>query len=175
VSITRSTMIKIPVAGTYSLDLARSSIDFTTRHIFGLGKVKGSFALAEGEAAVTDPVMGSSVSATALASSFSSGFAKRDKDVKSRKFLDAKKFPDIQFRSTGLANEDSQWLIRGEITAHGVTAPVELKVSEVSTDANSLTLRATGRVDRYAHGVTGGKGIAARYLDLNITARAVRI
>jgi len=34
---------------------------------------------------------------------------------------------------------------------------------------------ATGKVDRYAHDITKLKGMAARYLTLNITARAGRI
>jgi hypothetical protein len=36
-------------------------------------------------------------------------------------------------------------------------------------------VRATGKVDRYAHDITKLKGMAARYLTLNIFAHADRV
>ena len=39
---------------------------------------------------------------------------------------------------------------------------------------DGLALRATTRIDRYAFGLTKKKGLAARYLDLEITAQATR-
>ena len=71
--------------------------------------------------------------------------------------------------------DPASWLLRGTITARGNTTPVELTIIEASTNPSGLPLRATGKVDRYAHDITKLKGMAARYLTLNITARAGRI
>jgi hypothetical protein len=51
---------------------------------------------------------------------------------------------------------------------------VELAVTESRGSRDGLTLRATTRIDRYAFGLTKKKGLAARYLDLEITAQATR-
>lgn len=57
----------------------------------------------------------------------------------------------------------------------GNTAPVELTIIEVSSHPTGLTVRATGKVDRYAHNINKMKGMAARYLTLTIAAHADRV
>lgn len=63
------------------------------------------------------------------------------------------------------------WL-RGQLTVRGHSAPAELAVTESRASGDGLTLRGTTRIDRYAFGLTKKKGLAARYLDLEITAQA---
>jgi polyisoprenoid-binding protein YceI len=82
--------------------------------------------------------------------------------------------PEIVFTSTGFGETAQGWILRGEITARGVVAPVELKVLEVGMDGETVTFRATGTVDRYDHSIVRMKGMAGRYLALEIQARAVR-
>lgn len=166
--------VQIPAAGTYRLDPAASSISFTTRHMFGLGGVAGTFRLVSGEITITDPVTSSAASAVIDAASFDTGSAARDKDIKSANFLHTGEHPQITFTSTELAREGDRWLLRGQITVRGNSAPAELVVSEARTADDGLVVRATTRVDRYAHGLMKKKGMAGRYLDLTITARAAR-
>lgn len=167
--------VQLPAVGTYRIDPSTSTIAFTTRHMFGFGAVKGSFELSSGEIIVAEPVTASRVVASASANSFTTGNAKRDKHVRSADFLQAETFPEISFRSSELVRDGASWLLRGTITARGNTAPVELTIIEATTDPTGLTLRATGKVDRYAHDITKMKGIAARYLTLNIAAHADRV
>ena len=49
--------VQIPAAGTYRIDPAASSLTFATRHMFGLGAVKGSFRLVSGEITIADPTI----------------------------------------------------------------------------------------------------------------------
>ena len=63
-------------------------------------------------------------------------------------------------------------MLRGQLTVRGHSAPVELAVTESRASGDGLTLRGTTRIDRYAFGLTKKKGLAARYLDLEITAQA---
>ncbi len=166
--------VEIPAAGTYRVEPSTSTIGFSAKHLFGNGTVKGSFAVTSGEIVVTEPVTASQVSASASAQSFESANPKRDAQVKSASFLHAEANPEITFRSTELLEQGGQWVLRGEITARGTSAPVELTVVESRADASGLTLRATGTVDRYAHGITKMKGMAGRYLAVDISAHAIR-
>ena len=169
------TTVSIPPAGTYKVDAAASSVTFATRHMFGLGAVTGSFKLLSGEITIADPVTSSTATAVIDAASFATGSAARDKDVKSANFLHVQDHPEITFRSTELEESGEGWVLRGQITARGHAARADVALSEVRTDTNGLTIRATCRVDRYAHGVTKKKGMAGRYLDLEITARAMPV
>ena len=46
------------------------------------------------------------------------------------KVLDSAGFPEIRFRSTAAKREGAGWLIEGELTLHGQTRPLTLKVAE---------------------------------------------
>jgi len=166
--------LQIPAAGTYQLDPETSSIGFATRHMFGLGGVTGTFRVTSGEITIADPVTSSSASAVIDAASFRSGNDARDKDVKSANFLHAGEHPQITFTSTDVARDDDRWLVRGQITVRGTSAPAELDITEVRTDESGFFVKATTRIDRYAHGLLKKKGLAARYLDLTISAHATR-
>ena len=166
--------VQIPPAGTYRLDPEASSITFETRHMFGLAGVTGNFRLVSGEITITDPVTSSAASAVIDAASFHTGGAARDKDVKSANFLHAGEHPQIRFSSTGLARDGDRWLLRGQVTVRGTSAPAELVITEARTAEDGFAIKAATRIDRYAHGVTKKKGLAGRYLDLNVTARATR-
>ncbi len=169
-----SATVQIPAAGTYRLDPQASTIGFATRHMFGLGRVTGTFRLISGEITIADPVTASTASAVIDASSFQTGNGTRDKDVKSANFLHVGEHPQITFTSTELAQDGDRWLLRGQITVRETSTPAELVVTEARSDADSLFVKATTRIDRYAHGLTKKKGLADRYLDLTITARAAR-
>jgi polyisoprenoid-binding protein YceI len=169
-----SATVQIPAAGTYRLDPEASSIGFATRHMFGLGGVTGTFRVTSGEITIADPVTSSSASAVIDAASFHTGNDTRDKDVKSANFLHAGEHPEITFKSTDVARDGDRWLVQGQITVRGTSAPTELVVTEVRADANDIFVKATTRIDRYVHGLIKKKGLAARYLDLTINAHATR-
>jgi polyisoprenoid-binding protein YceI len=53
-----------------------------------------------------------------------------DRTMKSDKVLDTGRFPEIAFASTAVKSSDPQrYLVRGNLTLHGVTRPVELTVT----------------------------------------------
>lgn len=52
-----------------------------------------------------------------------------DQTMKSDKVLDVQRYPDIRFVSTSVtAQEGGHYQVRGDLTLHGVTKPVELPV-----------------------------------------------
>lgn len=167
--------LQIPFAGTYAVEATRSRIDFTTRALLGLSKVTGRFVVRSGEIVVSDQLAGSRVQADVDASSFQTNNAKRDKHVRSKALLDAEQFPTIAFHSAQIQRGAEAWIVDGVLTAHGKDAPLTLTVVSTTTSGDEVRLEAIGRVDRYAHGVTYGKGMAARYLELRLIVCATRI
>jgi polyisoprenoid-binding protein YceI len=164
-----------PPPGTYRLDADRSTISFTTRHFFGLGKVTGTFALVSGEIVVAEPPSASSVTAAASAESFASANPTRDKAIKSRTYLDAEHHPRLGFRSADVRDTPDGWVLTGELTVRDNTAPIEFTVTDAAVDGSTVTVHAAGRADRYAHGLTAQKGMTGRYIDLELTAVADRV
>ncbi|MCW2495745.1 YceI family protein [Jatrophihabitans sp.] len=166
---------RTPAAGYYRIDPLRTEVRFTTRHLFGLGGVSGTVQLRDAEFSIGDPISESTVAAVLDASSFDSGLAARNKEVRSSRYLDTSRYPDILFTCTLIDQSDGKWVAVGVVTAHGVTEPVDLTLDQFTTTLDDeLALHATARVDRYAHGITFGRGLAGRWLDIGITAIATR-
>jgi polyisoprenoid-binding protein YceI len=94
------TVPDLPVVapGTYRIDAEASRIGFKTRHMFGLGPVKGTFALTTGEITVADVPERSSVQATASAASFNTRNPLRD--VRPRRSDDSRHSSGARRRST---------------------------------------------------------------------------
>jgi polyisoprenoid-binding protein YceI len=172
---TQPAAIAAPAPGSYRIDAARSAITFTTRHLFGLGAVRGRFELREGEIRVTDPLPESSARAVISAASFHTGNASRDSAVKSARLLDAGAHPDITFITRRLDQADGRWVLRGLLSVRGTAHPVALLIEEAQPAGPDLRLRASVRLDRYDFGVTSYRGLAARYLDFRLDIVAHRL
>ena len=159
---------RLPAAGTYVVDPAAPTVRFSTRHFWGIGPVRGTFAVTGGTITVaTDRI---EAVGSVDAASIDTGNTTRDAQVRSRTYLDAEHHPEITLRAAGAPGGP----ITGELTARGGTAPVELTVVDVQEDGPTLTVRVTTTVDRYAHGITAMKGMTGRRLQLELTARATR-
>ncbi|WP_030489047.1 YceI family protein [Micromonospora chokoriensis] len=103
----------IPVAGTYLLDQAHKRIGFLSRHMM-VSPVRGEFAEATAQIFVAEDPLLSSVTATIMSASITTGSADRDTHLKSADFLDVERYPTLEYRSTGIkwkGNEDPifQW------------------------------------------------------------------
>jgi polyisoprenoid-binding protein YceI len=169
-----TTLAPTPAVGHYRIDPVRTTVRFFTRHLFGLGAVSGTVRLREADFSVTD-ASSATVHAVLDAASFETGNPRRDTDVRSATYLDVTAYPDITFSSQRVRLSEAKWVAVGTVTAHGVAAPVDLTLDEVRhSDDGELILRASAKIDRYAHGVTAGKGMAARWLTVEVTAIARR-
>ena len=165
--------VQLPPAGTYEVDPGLSSLTFTTRHMFGLGRVTGTFQVESGRITIAEPVTYSTARAVVEARSFRTGTTRRDDHVRSPAFLHAERHPDIRFESTRVARGDAgAWVVKGLLTVRGHQAPVELTVDSLSVENGSLRISASTTVDRYRHGLTASKGLAARLLRLSLTTTA---
>ncbi|MEV4753918.1 YceI family protein [Micromonospora sp. NPDC049559] len=120
--------LTIPTAGTYELDQNHKRVGFVARHMM-VSKVRGEFAEATATITVGEDPLQSSVTATIQAASINTGQADRDNHLRSGDFLDAEKFPTLEFRSTGVkSHSGNEFVLVGELTIRDVTRPVELEV-----------------------------------------------
>jgi polyisoprenoid-binding protein YceI len=173
-------MAGISAVGLYRVDPTTSSITFKTRHLFGLGRVRGRFELHDGEIHVADPVSGSWAEARVGTASFRTGNSARDAAVLSSRLLDAYGHPFITFTAAappglGPGSFNREWALHGQLTVCGTTAPLILAIEHLGATTGGLRLRATSQVDRYDFGVTKAKGWAGRRLQLSVEVVATRV
>lgn len=165
------TTIEAPALGTYRIEAGESTVEFATRHMFGLAPVRGTFTLREGIVHVAEPVEASMVRATIDAASFDTGLAQRDTSVRSATFLDTARHPDITFVANGVQGTG----LAGTLTVKGRTEPLDVRVDEVRVLDHRLQIRASAEVDRYRWGVTALKGMTGRRLRFTLALVASRV
>lgn len=158
--------------GSYDIDPERTTIRFRTRHMFGLGPVRGTFAIRSGAVSVTDPLDGSTIYAEIEAASFRTGNPQRDRTVLSRRHLDATRYPVITFAAPG--TDPAAGAISGTLTVRGTERPVTLTVTSAEQAGAEVAVTATMHIDRFEFGLTAMRGLAGRYLDLELAAICVR-
>jgi polyisoprenoid-binding protein YceI len=161
-----------PQLGHYGIDTAKSAVRFRTRHMFGLGPVRGGFSILSGSVDVAEPLTDSAISADIESASFRTGNPQRDGMVRSARFLDSANYPVISFRNGRISADGST--IGGELTVREVTRPVSLSVQQAAASGRAVTVTASVRIDRTEFGVTAMPGITGRYLDLTVEVRCVR-
>lgn len=165
------TTIEAPALGAYRIEAGESTVEFVTRHLFGLAPVRGSFTLRDGIVHVADPVDASMVRATIDAGSFDTGTRQRDDNVRSARFLDTARHPEITFVANGLHGDS----LKGTLTVKGRTEPLDVRIDEVRVLGHRLQIRAGAEVDRYRWGVTAMKGMTGRWLRFTLSLVASRV
>jgi polyisoprenoid-binding protein YceI len=165
------TTIEAPALGAYRIDASESTVEFVTRHLFGLAPVRGAFTLRDGIVHVAEPTDASMVRATIDAGSFDTGLPQRDTNVRSAKFLDTANHPDITFVANGVHGGD----LMGTLTVKGRTEPLDVRIDEVRVLDHRLRIRASAEVDRYQWGVTAMKGMTGRRLRFTLSLVATRV
>jgi polyisoprenoid-binding protein YceI len=103
----------------------------------------------------------SQVRVTVKTDSIDTGFAQRDSDVKSVKFLDVANYPEMRFVSTNVTpGPKDTLLVQGNLTLHGVTKPLTLHVKLNKSAPNpfdkkpTLGFSATGSLERSDYGIS---------------------
>jgi polyisoprenoid-binding protein YceI len=113
--------------GTWVLDPSHSEVGFSVRHLM-VSKVRGRVTRFEGTF-TTDPApLASALSATVDLSSIDTGDAGRDEHLRSPDFLDVERHPTLSYRSTGLRHDGDDFFVDGELSLHGVTKAVPLRL-----------------------------------------------
>src|ERR1043165_4645286 len=121
-------------ATTWDFDLSHSSVNFHVRHLM-VSKVHGRFQSWSGNLVIdNDDITRSRVNVEIDAASIDTKEEKRDAHLRSADFFDAENFPKLTFQSTSVKKiSDEELEVTGDLTIHGTTKPVVLKVESNGT------------------------------------------
>jgi polyisoprenoid-binding protein YceI len=136
------------VAGTWTLDPTHSEVTFSVRHL-AISKVRGSFKKFDATIVTAENPADSTFTATIDVASIDTNNADRDGHLRTGDFFLTEEFPTIEFVSTGLDHDGSDFLLSGNLTMRGVTKPVVIKgeFGGIATDGYGQTKAgATGTV-----------------------------
>lgn len=150
-------------AATWQIDPNHSTVGFKVRHLFS--KVTGEFSDYEGTIQF-DPQDLTQTQATVSisATSVDTGNEQRDKHLRSGDFFDVETYPTIDFTSTGVMKKDDEWVLRGDLTIHGVTKPVALEFAFLGAGADPwggqrAGFTAAATIDRKDFGIEWNKAL----------------
>jgi len=117
------------VKTTYKIDPAHSTAQFTVRHMM-ITNVRGGFNSLQGTVAYdAENPSASIVDVVINTNTINTMEPDRDKHLRSPDFLDVEKFPVITFKSKTVEPAGAGELrVTGDLTIHGVTREVVLKV-----------------------------------------------
>ena len=146
---------------TWNLDPVHSSAEFKVKHMM-ISNVKGKFSGLSGVLKLdeTDYTQ-ATVEASIPVSSVNTGDEKRDGHLQSADFFDAEKFPAMTFKSTNIdSTGGADYEVTGDLTIHGVTKSIVLKVEDVSQPSKDpwgnhrLGLSGSTKINRKDFGLT---------------------
>ena len=149
-STTRTTAIP---TGTWAVDPAHSSVEFTVKHL-GIATVRGRFREFEGRLEMRENLKDSRALGTVKAASIDTTEPQRDDHLRSPDFFDADRYPELSFESTAIEQvEDDVYEVTGDLTLHGVTKPITLRVQPAGVEQDPwgntrVGIEATGEISR---------------------------
>jgi polyisoprenoid-binding protein YceI len=127
-SLTAGAALAAPV--TYQVDPAHTYPSFEADHFGGMSVWRGKFDSSSGTVVLDKDAGTGTVEITVDAASIDFGHAKLNEHVKSAEMLDAQKYPTAVYKGalTNFKN-GAPTEVRGELTLHGVTRPVNLTIN----------------------------------------------
>src|SRR5262245_45472705 len=165
----------------WSFDRSHTTVEFTVKNFFFF-TVKGQLAPPVGTLVIDDTdITHSSVSATIDAASIDTGNKQRDAHLRAKDILAVTNYPEIRFESSsvGPGNDRDTLRVKGELTIKGKSEPVELHTilldrSRSPRGEEVIYYVATAQLDRFKFGISYGRGIIGRLLNVTINVQASR-
>jgi polyisoprenoid-binding protein YceI len=148
---------------TYQIDPGHTYPSFEADHMGGLSVWRGKFDTSSGTVVLDKEKQTGSVDITVDATSIDFGHQKLNEHARSADMFDVGKFPTATYKGTltnfknGMPTE-----VKGELTLHGVTKPVNLKINQFLCKPNPMTKKevcgadASGTFNRADFGINYG-------------------
>jgi|SRR5579864_1650316 len=127
----------VTAAQVYKVDPVHSTVLFRVKHM-NVSYLNGRFNEITGSIAIDDQNPAQcSFELKVATDKVDTAIAKRDTHLKSPDFFNARQFPTINFKSKHVSKEgDNSYDVAGDMTIHGVTKPVSLKVEQTGVAQN---------------------------------------
>ena len=148
---------------TYQLDPEHTYPSFEADHIGGLSVWRGKFDKSQGMVTLDRAARTGTVEVATDIASIHTGSTKLDQSLQSDQFFDASKFPQATYKGTIRFDGDKPASVVGNLTVHGVTKPLTLKIDSFKCMPHPMLKRevcgvdAVGEFDRSDFGVDFGK------------------
>ncbi|MBN3792188.1 YceI family protein [Burkholderia sp. Ac-20353] len=166
---------------TYQFDPTHTYPSFEADHFGGLSVWRGKFDKSQGKVTLDRAAKTGTVEVTTDIASVSTGNTKLDEHLQSAEFFNASKFPEATYKGTIKFDGDKPTEVVGNLTLHGVTKPLTLKIDSFKCMPHPMLKRevcgvdAVGEFDRGDFGVDYGKAYGFKMATkLLITAEAVK-
>ncbi len=141
------------LAGSWTLDPARSTATLRSKSMWGLAPVKGVFRELDGSGTVSPA--GEVAGGIALAAgALDTKNAKRDAHLRSADFFLSEKYPAIIFSLDKLVPAGDGAAVSGTLTVREISRPISFPVSLTVAGDGEVLLDATVQVDRSEFGLT---------------------
>jgi len=181
--LTLGVLAEIPwpavASANWRIDPSRTHIVFAIDAV-GYPRTQGQFRQFQGRISVDlDHPDKSSVAFHVQSQSVDVGSSPFDDYLRSVAFLDAARFPSIDFVSSSVEKVDDHTVrVTGELTLLGVTRPLSVDVAvqrEISGGSARLAFSAKTSIDRLAFGMNSGFPLVSREVDLVISSEAAEL
>jgi polyisoprenoid-binding protein YceI len=157
---TPATTTDLPLTpGTWTLDLAHSTVEFTVRHL-AISKVRGRFHRFEGVLDVGERTETTELRASVDLSSVDTGNEDRDAHLRGPDFFDVETHPQMTFVSRSIRAVDARgYEVVGDLTLNGITRAETLAVTFHGRETFPgdgrvhAGFEATGTINRSDYGV----------------------
>lgn len=142
--------------GSWTLDPSRTKVRIIHKTWWGMGSVKAEFAEVQGGGELGSDQSVTGV-VTVAAASIDTKHPTRDKHLRSPKFLDVEKYPNIVMTVRSAQASGAGLELAGELTVKDVREPVTLTGEITKQAADTLAVHITGSIDRHRFGVSGNQ------------------
>ena len=167
-------------ADTYKIDPVHGTVIYRVSH-FNVGQAYGRFNSPTGEIMWDsgDPTK-STFTFEVKSADVDTGNPKRDAHLKSPDFFDAKQFPTISFKSTGVKSVgDNKLEVTGDLNLHGVTKSITVPITKTGEGDTKMMGYRTGwlaetDLKRSDYGVNGLQGAVGDDVHLIVSFEAVK-
>jgi polyisoprenoid-binding protein YceI len=168
---------------TYQLDPAHTYPSFETDHFGGVSVWRGKFNKSSGNFTIDTVAKKGTLNVTIDMDSVAIGNDTLDAELKSDKFFDTAKFPTAVYKGTSVkfdgAGKPTE--VMGELTLHGITKPVNLKILSYKCFINPMMKKevcgtdALATFNRADFGINYGKDYGfAMPVTLRIQAEGIK-
>ncbi|AYZ68369.1 polyisoprenoid-binding protein [Burkholderia multivorans] len=166
---------------TYQFDPSHTYPSFEADHFGGLSVWRGKFDKSSGTVTLDRAAKTGTVDVTTQLASISTGSTKLDEHLQTNEFFDVAKYPDAVYKGTVKFKGDKPAEVVGNLTLHGVTKPLTLKIDSFKCMPHPMLKRevcgidAVGEFNRDEFGLDYGKQYGFKMqTKLLITAEAVK-
>jgi polyisoprenoid-binding protein YceI len=171
---------------SWKIDPSHSEADFAIKHM-AISTVHGTFRGVSGTVHFDpDNIGASSVDATIDVKTVNTGVDARDGHLRGPEFFEVEKYPTMTFKSTSVKKMSDGYDVYGDLTIHGVSRPVTLRLEtpgKPQMDAKGLAhcgFTATTMINRkdfgllYAQKTTGGDAMLGDDVKIELNIEAIR-